>query len=541
MKNHYSAYRLAVTFGTVLLLNSINIFAQLPSVLMPRKSRPDMFTFYEDNNVNMPAGSNLVSKSVVYLHGVSPSLPNSDIYGSSTFFLIRTFRDDDFVCACMTGHQVKTLNGGLVPTVPSDIDISNVIAMNYKSRDVYYPGDPSAYVGPHEAASAYLSDVHLVSYFYEPVSGGTGNDAALVLIDKRQLPSAAFATLGYDFSTINSQTTQSFFTISHPLSYPQRLSNNLLYDEDANNWVDFRFQKPFAEGPGSSGAPLVNSSTISAQGILAAGVNQTLFSEMDVGGRMEDYTYETMARFTRMSLLESAIKEHCWKNANKAEIQSLSIYKQSVEVSNANIALLRSRDAAIASATDISGSSASFTGTSINGKKVTQLTANNCTIGSFALPVVYPGTTATPWRVVVSANQVDVNAGFSYAASGISEMDLTTIETYTRSATSRLADAAADTASNSSDGNSGVVSGFKLFPNPSPDGIFFLELPAAEKDVVYTGSVMSVDGKLLQQLDHMQGGTKVSFNLSQQPRGMYLLNVHDPEGRLVFTTKITWQ
>ncbi|WP_344828261.1 T9SS type A sorting domain-containing protein, partial [Rurimicrobium arvi] len=186
-----------------------------------------------------------------------------------------------------------------------------------------------------------------------------------------------------------------------------------------------------------------------------------------------------------------------------------------------------------------SGSSSAVTEDAPDGKKVTELIANNCTIGNFTLPVVYPGTTATPWRVVVSAKSVDVNPGFNYTASGTSELDLTTIETYTRSATSRLADAA-DTASNTSVAGSGAAPGFKLYPNPSPDGVFFLELPSGEKDIVYTGSVMSADGKLVQRLDHMQSGAKASFNLSQQPHGMYLLNVHDPEGRLVFTTKITW-
>ncbi|GAA4458536.1 T9SS type A sorting domain-containing protein [Rurimicrobium arvi] len=505
---------------------------------MPTVSRPDLFTFYEDNNVNMPAGADRVSKSVIYVQGVAPHLPNG-YDGAGTAFIIRTFRDDDFVCVCMTGHQIQDLTG-LTPNVPSDIDFRTLITMNYKASDHVNPSDGETYVGLHEGSSSYLSEAQLVALFGDPPSAGTGNDAALLLINKRKLPSGSFVALGYDFGVINASTYQSYFSVSHPWGYPQRLSKNLAYYNDANNWIEFDVQKPYAMASGSSGSPLINATTTSVQGITAYSKRMATFNAPTVYGPTVPFSYALRLGITRISLLESAIKEHCWKNANKEQILSSGIYKQSVEVSNPKLDLLRNTNLSISFSADIPGSSAAFTEDALNGKKVTQLTANNCTFGSFALPVAYPGTTATPWRVVVSANQVDVNAGFSYTASGASELDLTTIETYTRSATSRLADAA-DTASNSSVAGSAAAPGFKLYPNPSPDGVFFLELPSGEKDIVYTGSVMSVDGKLLQQQDHMQGGTKASFNLSQQPHGMYLLNVHDPEGRLVFTTKITWQ
>ncbi|GAA4458552.1 hypothetical protein GCM10023092_27020 [Rurimicrobium arvi] len=524
----------------MLVLHGRSVFAQLPPYYMSPRSWPDLFTFYEDNNANMPAGSDLVSKSVIFIHGINPDLPNPDGDASSTAFVIRTFRDDDLVCVCMTGHQAKIFNGRQTPTVPSDIEIKNQISMNYKARDVVSATDGEHRVGPHEAVTSYLDEMQLVAYFGDPINLGTGNDAALFLVDKRKLPLASFGALGYGFRVVSPSATQKYFTIGHPWGYPQRLSDSLFYDDDDNNWMDFSTRKPYCVGRGSSGSPLIRSGSVMVDGILSTSVNGVEIDDVSIDGRLRGYLYSTDVRFTRMAILAPAIKQHCWKNVSEAQMTTSLVYTQSVEVSNP-AASLRNTNQSITSATGISGSSAAFTETALNGKKITRLTANNCTFGSFALPVAYPGTTATPWRVVVSANQVDVNAGFSYAASGISEMDLTTIETYTRSATSRLADAAADTASNSSDGNSGVVSGFKLFPNPSPDGIFFLELPAAEKDVVYTGSIMSADGKLVQELNHMQGGTKTSFNLSQQPRGMYLLSVYAPGGVKVFTMKITLQ
>ncbi|GAA4458559.1 hypothetical protein GCM10023092_27040 [Rurimicrobium arvi] len=500
-------------------------------------ARPDLFTFYEDNNANMPAGSDRVSKSVILLQGVNPAQSNSGD-GQSTAFIIRTFRDDDLMCVCMAGHQVRTFNGNRIPpSVPFDLDIKNLISMDYKAKNYISPTDGATYVGPHEAASSYLSQAQVVAYFWDPPSSGTGNDAALLLINKRKLPSGNFVALGYDFGAINMFNYQNYFTIGHPCGYPQRLAKDLLYYDDGNNWIEFEVAKPYATAPGSSGAPLINTTTLAVQGIHSYISNPVTFYATSVAGWIAPYSYALVLGFTRMSLLESAIKEHCWKNANKEQILSSGIYKQSVEVSNPKLNLLRNTNLSISFSADIPGSSSAFTEDALDGKKVTQLTANNCTIGSFTLPVAYPGTTATPWRVVVSANKVDVNAGFNYTASGTSELDLTTLETYTRSATSRLADAA-DTASNSSVAGSGNTPGFKLYPNPSPDGVFFLELPAAEKDIVYTGSIMSADGKLVQQLDHMPGGQKVSFNLSRFPKGMYVLNVHDPEGKRVFTVKI---
>ncbi|GAA4458571.1 hypothetical protein GCM10023092_27070 [Rurimicrobium arvi] len=519
----------------MLTLNIVPTLAQ-DFYKMPARSRPDLFTFYSSNNVNRPPGSDIAGKSVIHIAGVDPTLPMESF--GSTAFIIRSFRNDDRFCVCMTGHQAEIFNGGQSPTVPGYVSFNNNIHMDYLGEDDYANG--TGYVRINNYSSAYLSHGELVEYFNDlPV----GRDAALFLVDKSWFPSENFAALGYDFTPINEQSGGNHYVLGHGWDHPLRLSDYGVFQGGNQNSVDIFTSLPFAFGSSSSGSPLLtrtSGTTVNplVKGILSMGLTPTFVNEYAVDGIQRSYAYSSGGVFTRISLLESAIRKHCWNKQDSTAISGSGIYKQTVMVSNLKPQL--SINQTVSAATDISGSSAAFTKTAVDGKNITQFIANNCVMGGFILPVIYPGTTATPWRVVVSANRVDVNAGFSYTASGTSELDLTTIETYTRSATSRLADAA-DTASNTSVAGSGAAPGFKLYPNPSPDGVFFLELPATEKDIVYTGSIMSVDGKLVQQLDHMQGGAKASFNLSQQPRGMYLLTVHNAEGRLVFTTKITWQ
>ncbi|GAA4458527.1 hypothetical protein GCM10023092_26960 [Rurimicrobium arvi] len=508
--------------------------------MMPLNSRLDLFTFYTPGDTHMPSGSDLTSKALIYITGIDAELANSRNYGGSTAFIIRTFRNDNKICACMTGHQAEKFMGvAHITTVPDFMDINNKIYMDFTGQNEVR--NDVDYVKVNNYSSADLQSVELVEYFNDALSR---KDAALFLIDKKYLPSENFAALGYDFeNSVNPQSDEHFYSMGHPWNYPQRIAYDGTYSNGGDTWMDIALSKPFAVGGGGSGSPFLNQSSgsganTSVKGIFAQGIYSTEIREKSVNGGYYPYSYATLARMTRMSVLQNAIREHCWKGANKDQISSSAIYKQSVMVSNPKPAL--NVDQVIGSPTDVSGSSAAYTETVSGGKKLTQLTARNCTVGSFTLPVTYPGSTATEWRVVFSAKQIDVNPGFNYTASGNSELNLSVVSSYRTSVTSRLADAA-DTASNSSVASSVDAPGFKLYPNPSPDGVFFLELPAAEKDIVYTGSIMGADGKLVQQLDHMQGGTKVNFNLSQQPRGMYLLNVYNPEGRLVFATKITLQ
>ncbi|WP_344828258.1 hypothetical protein, partial [Rurimicrobium arvi] len=338
MENNYSVRFPGVALSIILLLGATCVQAQLPQGVMPDLARPDLFTFYEDNNVNMPAGADRVSKSVIYVQGVDPGLPNP-YDGAGTAFIIRTFRDDDFMCVCMSGHQAKLLNGRVAPGVPSLIDTRTIISMDYKGRNYVNPSDGETYIALHEWASSYLTRAIVAAYYFDPSQPQLG-DYALLLVNRRDLPSGNFVALGYDFGVINASNYQNYFSISHPLGYPQRLSKNLAYYNDANNMVEFDVQKPYAMSSGSSGAPLVNATTTSVQGIESYIKNWVTYTGASIAGPTLLYRYGLRMGFTRMSLLESAIKEHCWKNANKEQILSSGIYKQSVEVPNPKLSLL---------------------------------------------------------------------------------------------------------------------------------------------------------------------------------------------------------
>ncbi|GAA4458579.1 T9SS type A sorting domain-containing protein [Rurimicrobium arvi] len=424
----------------------------------------------------------------------------------------------------------------LVIPIPSTIHFNTTIAMDYLGSNNTVNG--TDYVRINNFPTSFLSTGLLVGYYDDQIAG---KDAALVLIDRRRLPSVDFGALGYDFTQITAFTGWNYYNISHAWAYPQRLSDHGIYQNSSVNSVDVAFNLPMGIGGGSSGSPVLNIASAndinsSVKGIAYSILNAVFYPEVTAGGNLTNNAYSTTVRFTRISALESAIRENCWKNSSRDEISRSGIYKQAVRVPNPKPAL--DINQTISTATDLLGSIAAFTETTTDGMKVTQLTANNCNIGSFTLPASYPASATSPWQVVVTAKQVDVNPGFSYTASGSSELDLTIVGNYgTESATSRLADTAGSSATDAT--TAGQMPGFKVYPNPSPDGLFYLELPQSEQPVVYRGAIVSIDGKLLQQLTDMRSGGKVSFNLSQLPQGIYILKVQTSEGAIVFTTKIT--
>ncbi|GAA4458564.1 hypothetical protein GCM10023092_27050 [Rurimicrobium arvi] len=506
---------------------------------MPVKARPNLFTFYTQGAATMPSGSDLTSKGIIYINGVSPRINPDRVNSGSTAFILRTFRDDNIICVCMTGHQVSDLVGGRTMTVPMAIPIGNNVSMNYRGEDNTI--EDVDYVNVVSRSTAFLPYGVLAGLAFDE---SNGKDAALLLINKRMLPLTDFAALGYDFSADNAQTGGSYYSLSHPWNYPMRLSDNGTYASGDNDCMDVSFSQPYGMGDGSSGGPVFrrpsSASDLSpVKGIVSLAREPiSSYWEFTAGALQVAHLYSTRERISRMSLLEPAIKEHCWKNADKNALMQSGAYKQTVMVSNPKPELTVNQ--IINAATDVSGSSAASTETTSDGKKVTYFMANNCTVGSFTMPTTYPGT-ATTWQVVVSAKQIDVNAGFNYSASGSSELDLTTVSSYSVSATSRLDGASDNSSSTSPEAGFDTAAGFKLYPNPSSDGIFYLELPAGKQTITYRGSVFSVDGKLVQQLGDMPGGGKINFSLSQQPRGIYILNVQTAEGNNVFITRITLQ
>lgn len=72
-----------------------------------------------------------------------------------------------------------------------------------------------------------------------------------------------------------------------------------------------------------------------------------------------------------------------------------------------------------------------------------------------------------------------------------------------------------------------IPSAFSLFPNPTP-GEFCLQANESDKTIIMHATLLSVSGSVLEE-KHITGD-KATFNLSNQPNGIYLLEVDGPHG-----------
>ncbi|GAA4458524.1 hypothetical protein [Rurimicrobium arvi] len=535
MKNRTRFHCLVAAFVPLLLIFNMQLRAQ--PLNMPSKSLPEVFTFFNPGGASMPAGSDVVSKSVIFIHSPVENNGQTTTFRNGTAFLIRTFRDDNFVCVCMTGHQVADVMGTTPITPGSEIPFNSDIYMDYLGEDSISSVDGASYTKVRHFSRGYLSSAKLVGYF-NTASGINMGDAALLLVDKEQLPSVLPAALGYDFSNMEDDWGYGgqFYTVGYPGAYPQRFSGPLSYSFNYNNSVKYNMNRPFAIGGGSSGSPLIGDATDKpVRGIMTSSVSPVNVSVPDRNGYPRTVSYALTGIFTKIGTLETAIREHCWKASIRDQVSADGSYRKSITFANAKPAL--NLDLTVSSTTDVSNSSAAFTRTTADSRKVTLLMAKNCAIGSFTLPALYPGST-TPWQVVVSAHQIDVSPGFIYSATGSSELDLTIADVYPApAAASRLAGTADTAAVTAAD----ALSGFKLYPNPSADGTFRIEIPAVQMPVLYQGSIIGMDGKLVKQLPGMGSGQTVSFDLSSLPRAVYMLSIRTPDGRSVFSRQLIYQ
>lgn len=94
------------------------------------ESFPGFFTYYDPANPNLPIGSDTTSNAILYYDRAI----QSGGLKHGTMFLINTFRDDDTVCVCMTGHQaVDFFPDGHATLAPFSGNFN--VAMKYLGKD----------------------------------------------------------------------------------------------------------------------------------------------------------------------------------------------------------------------------------------------------------------------------------------------------------------------------------------------------------------------------------------------------------------------
>jgi len=481
-----------------------------------KESFPNYFTFYNPANVNVPQGSDTAGKAILTYTRIT----GQATVNTGTIFLINTFRDDDTICACLSGHQMPTFYPN-DHVIPGPFSGNTDIYMNYRGKDTILSIGGTLYT--HTWTTGYskgtITGGELVAFYYDSLNNFGNPDIALVLLDKRQLPISSYATLGYDFSPSNWGGSL-YYSINHPHFYPQRLQDNFTFNSQAASMVTFTTSLPFAMGQGSSGGPLVRKPSAPADPWYVRGV----VSQMDgttagmVWDRItgKELDYGTHISFTRIATIESEIKRHCWKNRDSNEILSSGIYRRSVLINNAANITQFSQKRAISSTNDITAAASS--GPVKKRILSSYVPGDQCDLGSFTLPATYPGSTNF-WQVTIAAKEINVGGNFSYDPADQSELNLSSVVLNGGTASSPLR--RTDTTTPSYTLDKEYASSPKVYPNPSPDGIFNIVLPDTGQ---YSVAVYSMEGKEIYRTNCTVHPFRLE--LPQIARGTYLLHVY---------------
>jgi len=506
--------------------------------LAPLLAKSDLFTYFNPSAANLPAGASNVSKGIIHLNSFENNLDGLP-GASGTAFLIRTFRDDDKICMCMTGSQVLKawtpdtypLRPGGPPVVPfplpgDRIDLNTDIYMNYLGHDSISGGE--RYNAVSSFSKAFLGNVTLLQYYLG--DSMDRKDAALILVDKSQLPSANFAMLGYDFVK-DVELRDPYYTISHSHAFPQRISNQLEVTgttavENQLEEISFEAYRPYSVAFQSEGAPLLTNQpapqTSVVHAILAAvtAPNNYFNSPLIPNGPVRRFYYGSgfgeVFKATNIGVLEAAIRKHCWKKADSTLISTRGDYKQLAIVDNSSKTAAYGRNAAITSTSDLTTASSSLFSESASNIEITRLNANVCNVSGFNLPSIHPGNNI-PWVITLASKEINVSSDFSYTASGTSKLELSAV---VFAASTALTTQQRNTQSESAFTEENTL--FKIYPNPSASGMFYVSLPAAGQ---FSVTVYSMDGR---EVYHSRCETNpFKIQLPSVAKGSYVVNVYN--------------
>lgn len=517
--------RLSPKTGIIIamLLYTIGTQAQ-PPVNSLKESRTDLFTYFVPGGAVMPYGSDLASKSIVHLNTGVPLGEAGPNATNGTPFLIRTFLEDtpdsNKVCMCLAGHHITTAFTPQTPVAGDMVPFNSLVYMDYLGDEAVNASGQKLNRVTH-FSKGYISTAKLLAYRDAPFNG----DYALVLVDKRELPSLSFAELGYDFDNLDIWRNNIFYSLGHPWNYPQRISDNLQLDSLFIGTTRLSAVLPYAAAPGYSGAPVLVRPQNPGEPVVATALLSRLYPEqqdsfLDLSGQKRMYGLSLQA--SKLNLMEQAIRTHCWNKRDSADISATGSYKRSVTIGNANTGNAFNQNWSLGTTSAlISASTSLFPSDPSQSLKITRLNANICNFTGFFLPSIYPAENKS-WQTIIAAKEINLSSDFRYDASGISELNLTTVViSAPMSSTSKQLSGLAETQATGNE----IGSLFTVYPNPSPNGLFYLQTPVGKS---YRTEVLTLDGKTVYHSSCT--GNPCQLQLSSVARGSYLLTVYAVPG-----------
>jgi len=499
----------------------------------PRGAFVDYFENFPDVVSTIPNGD-IVSSAIVGMRSIGPNFFPIDPLGSkSTGFFIRTFRNDDKICMCMSGKMAASFQGlGLTALVNRNFVFDGYL--NYLGQATITV--PTLNNITSVSRVPFLAEIVAMKYDRAAIGG---SDIALVLIDKARIPMGTYGLLGYDF-TLNADTTSLFYIVSHPLGAPQKFSGFYKFNPNVPIVSNFFFLRNSTiytsyTALGSEGAPILKigqgNLDSSVVGSYVTSLTETqippdLVSQTD-GSRT--FYYRPGAVGTLMSVIRNEIIANCWQNKTVQELTTSGEYKHSVQTANAPRYNDFSRP--IAFTTDFSYNPFVDAGYVRDHPGSVLLKGS---VISFACNIT--PTAATNEIYVLGSQQIELNPGFSYTATGTNLLALDPVLLGASSSSSFtrnieiLPEHVLDTIDIDNRSRN-----YSVYPSPST-GI--ININTANNDQSYLVSIFNMAGELVFKDDVAKAGKRQLNVTTKTPSGMYILQLKTKEGKKIKIWKI---
>lgn len=530
--NFFSVFRQVLLTG---ILMNVARTAKAQHIYIPNRSFPDYFTYHKPTNPAMPSGSDTAGNSTIFYLMTYLSGPTTETTRLGTMFLINTFRDDDTICACLTGHQMA---GHFYPDVPqagASFNKNIELYFNFLGEDSLsmFNGNQTSFNRTLSYSKSIITGGRLAGYYFNPNDIVGYPDIALVLIDKRQLLVNNIFTAPYTFAN-DAWTGGRLYNLHHTAGYPRRIQDYLsISDNSGSQWKMFA-QYPYGIGHGGSGSPLIQNNSLTALDWYVRGVvSHAHFADtLKDAFTNNDVMCGPYIGVTRINTMQQEIKQHCWKNKTEAEILTGKLHQKPIVIDNtANTTL---QNVTVSSAAAVASRS-TYSGPLKKRILSSYMKAGQCVLNGFTLPTVYPGTT-NGWNITIAAKEANLT-DFEYWAADTAELNIETVRLAGVSTISGYTQAK-PAIGQPADGQS-YTGQLNVYPNPSSNGQFTIEWPQTTDVAPYTIQVFSADGRLIYERS-VPGGNNYKLDLSRFSSGTYLLVLKNSMGKTIWSQPVVY-
>jgi hypothetical protein len=534
--------KVAVIFAAFCFFSSNNIYAQGPTFPTPPSAAAgayiNHFKYYSPAATDMPAGAGLVSDALMLM-----SIPVQDFplaIETQTAFIINSYREDNKVCVCASGHGVQQWNIG-----------QHYADIYTKYMGEYVPVPAATLYGA--LSSSLKSTVHfdLVAKADDDASG----DWAVLLVSPDELP-GGYGQLPYVFNNLLYPNTPAgkYYSMHHAWAMPQRVSDSLSYA--TGMFRQFSTSSPFVTldahparvnpggmGASTSGAPIMNSYLLPPavvgiyRGTRFGLTPQVVVPQSEVPpydlqrfNYPDNFKYSNSAvAFTKFSApaLMAAIKKHCWATKDSAAIENDTRYKTGVRQANTQQVNEFGTSRTVTSQSGLATAADQSYGESNPGAAL--LKASTLII---SCPLA---TSATLQQISGLAKEVVLNSGFEYTATDSYWLDMNIVVSEPGSST--ISRPVPINISRNRD--TLKAENFVVYPNPSGDGVFYISFPGSAAGGHLTLS--SMEGKQIYK-GNMGNTNPYKLELSSLSKGTYVLNIYHPKtGEILFNKLIVYR